>query len=475
MTIPRDLYKPALFLLCLCFSLLWGCDTPETPAPASPLDDILNAGEVIMITRNNANCYYQYRDRFAGFEYDLARAFADYLGVTLKVRVADKWDQMSALLREAPGALIAANTVITAERQKQVAFSEPYTEISLCIITHRENRNIRKIGDISGHRVHFRNESPYRQWLRTLKKQGIVPDAVPHDDLDTEELIAQVAEKKIGIALADSNSVRLNRQYYPQTVTLSATVPRARLAWGVHPRGHKLRKQISTFFKSVKQSGKFSAIWDRYYAASPELGHVDVDAFHRRIKTRLPRYLPFIRDAAGEYGFDWRLIAAQAYQESHLNPQARSKNGAYGLMQITSAAGRAQNATDLTDPRQNIHTGVRHLREMYDFFDRADADERMKIALAAYNVGQGHILDARILARSMNLNPDKWSSLARTLPLLSRKKYYSEALYGYCRGTEPTEYVRRVTAYYNILKHRSRRHKTEEARPALQDSPATDQ
>ena len=146
------------------------------------------------------------------------------------------------------------------------------------------------------------------------------------------------------------------------------------------------------------------------------------------------------------------LIAAQMYQESHFNPEALSHAGAAGLMQLTHTTALSLGVEDLYNPEENIRAGVQHLRNLWDYFDEARGWDRMYLALAAYNIGQGHILDARRIAEEQHLDPDKWTSISKTLPLLRFRKYHKKSIYGYCRGTEPVIYVKQIMKYYDILK-----------------------
>jgi membrane-bound lytic murein transglycosylase F len=181
--------------------------------------------------------------------------------------------------------------------------------------------------------------------------------------------------------------------------------------------------------------------------------YVDVKTFHRRLDTRLPRYIDIIKKEAERYDFDWRFIAAVVYQESHYNPRARSYTGVKGLMQVTLRTAREMGIENRLDPAQSIHAGVKYMRKMYERFDDIDRRrDRLLIALASYNVGYGHVRDAQTIARRKGLDPEKWSSLKKTLPLLRYKKYYTTVRYGYARGTEPVRYVERILTYYDILR-----------------------
>ena len=163
-------------------------------------------------------------------------------------------------------------------------------------------------------------------------------------------------------------------------------------------------------------------------------------------------YKEIIKRAAKKYGFDWRLIASMIYQESHFDPKARSSTGVEGIMQLTKTTAGEMGIKDRLDTQQSIMGGVKYLKKLYDRYQDIQDPDRMLIALASYNVGYGHILDARKIAKERNLNPNSWAALEQVLPLLRYRKYYKKTRYGYCRGTEPVRYVNRILTYYDILK-----------------------
>ena len=420
---------------------------------SSYLKQILSAREITLITRNTAQSYYLYRDQAMGFEYDLANAFADYIGVRLTVQVADDWQGMLSRLKETPTGFIAAGTILPASRAHHAAFSDGYLPSRQLIVVHRDNQKIHKPEDLAGQSVYIRKGSVYQESLEALKAGGIDVQIVLCEDISTEELMRRVSEKTIGITIADSTVAIHNRRYYPQIVlreSISSEVPRR---WAVDPGAQGLLAQINQFFKTIRANGRFAEIYDRYYAHADDFDFVDLRTYHRRLKSHLPKYEPIIQKAADTHGFDWRLIAAQIYQESHFEPGAMSHAGAFGLMQLTETTAAYLNVENLFDPEENIQAGVRHLKYLYDYFHEAEPMDRIYLSLAAYNIGQGHLLDARRLAAEQQLDPNKWSSISETLPLLRYPKYYSRAAYGYCRGTEPVEYVKQTMLYYDILKH----------------------
>jgi len=422
---------------------------------ASILKQIRKKGELTVITRNNAHCYYSYRDQEMGFEYDLAKAFADHIGVALKIRIADKWEGMIPDLMNKSGDLIAASMTITPSRSQKVLFSDSYMNIQQHLIVHRDNYTIRSVADLPGQVVHTRKGTSYQERLESLTRQ--IPNLTIeyHEDVPTEEFIRQVAEKEIDITVADSNIALLNRRYYPQAILAGPLGEAQALGWAVHPQASQLLEKINQFFKHIKSNGQYQELHRQYYAEVENFDYFDLKVYHRRLATRLPKYQPILMAAAREYGFDWRLIAAQMYQESHFKQYARSHAGAYGLMQLTRRTARSFGVTQLYDPEQNIYAGIRHLCKLHDYFDIENESDRMDIAMAAYNIGQGHIRDAQKLAIKLRQDPNKWSTLKEVLPLLSYRRYYKDTIYGYCRGTEPVDYIKQIKIYYDILKRQA--------------------
>jgi membrane-bound lytic murein transglycosylase F len=398
-----------------------------------------------------------------GFEYEMAQAYAEYLGVRLRVKVIDRWQDMVAALNRGSAAFIAASTPVIPKWQNEVAVSNGYMEVAQQIIAHRKNSSIKKAADLSGQTVDVRKGTVYQQRLMELKDQGIDLAIRLHDDLPTEELIQKVADEEIDFTIANSNIFLINRRNFPGVVPTGSINKGMQLSWAVNPKSIELLDSINAFFNEVKKNGKFDSIYNKYYGDTEDFDYVDLKAFHRRVKSRLSRYSPFIKAAAKKHGFDWRLIAAQIYQESHLNPWAKSQAGARGLMQILPSTGKSLGIHDLFDPVQNINAGVQHLRNLFEHFNKANGQDRLLISMAAYNIGQGHIQDARKLARKKGLDPNKWESLSKTLPLLQYKKYYKHAKYGFCRGTEPVRYIKQIMIYFNVLKRQGFEYKTAQA------------
>ncbi|MFW6328782.1 MAG: membrane-bound lytic murein transglycosylase MltF [Alkalispirochaetaceae bacterium] len=444
----RSVILLASALLFLLAAVIYLLTRPEDRS----LQRILEAGTLTFITQNSAHTYWIYRDEPVGFEYDLAAAFAEYLGVEIEV-ITPPWSEMFDALEEGRGALVGASVTATRERRQGFDFSEGYMVVRQELLVHASNREVRQLGDLAGLRVHLRSGTSYEQRLRELQAGGLDVEIVVHDNLPTEELIRRVSDMEIEATVADTNIAMLNRRYYPDVrFAFSISSPQL-IAWAVRRGERALLEEINRFFTMMEETGGYQRIYERHYANVEVFDYFDIRVFHQRISTRLPRYLEAIRRESERFGFDWRLIAALAYQESHYHPFARSHTGVEGFMQVTMTTAREMGIEDRLDPEQSIYAGVKYLSILRErFVEIPDPEDRLLCSMAAYNVGYGHIRDAQIIAVSLGLDEKSWASMEQTLPLLSNPEYYRDTVHGYARGTEPVLYVNRILTYYDILR-----------------------
>jgi len=442
----RETWKKRV-LLFLTFCLLIGisCGRKDT------LHKIKASGVITVITRNNAHCYYIYREKAMGFEFDLAKAFSEHLGVELKV-ITPTWDGLFDALNKEDGDFIAASMTITPSRQAQADFSHEYLSVQQKALVYSGNYKIRSIEDLAGKTVHVRRGTSYEERLHALAENGLDVKVRLYEDTPTEEFISMVADREIEVTIADSNIALLNRRYYPDIRIAFPIEEPESLGWAVKKGELGLLGEINGFLNKIKKNGLLDRIYNKYYAHVEIFDYIDLKKFHERLDTRLPTYKDLIRKTARKHGFDWRLIAAIIYQESHFDPNAKSFTGVEGIMQLTRDTAEEMGIGDRRDPKQSIIGGVKYLRKLYKRYGEAKDPDRLLITLASYNVGHRHILDAQEIAREMNLNPQSWSSLEQVLPLLRYPKYYKKTRHGYARGTEPVRYVHRILTYYDILK-----------------------
>jgi len=424
------------------------------PKKISSLERIRQQGKIVVITQNSPSTYYRYRDQPMGFEYDLAAAFARYLNVDLDV-VSGGWTEMFMELRKGKGDFIAAGVTIDPFRQGRVDFSDPYLTVRQELILSYDNRKVKSIEDLRGKTIYVQEGSPYQRNLCQLLGQGMDMRLVSVPDVPVDELVRQVAESEIEITVADSNIALLSRMYYPDIRTAFPVSGPQHLGWVVRKGDSGLLKEINMFFKKIRADGTLARIYDHYHNRVNLLERFELKAFHHKVETRLPRYQKVIKEVSKTHGFDWRVIAAMIYQESHFNPRARSFTGVRGIMQVTRRTAEEMGINNRMDPEQSIKAGVGYLATLYDRFkDVSDQDDRLLFAIASYNVGYEHVRDAQTIALQQGLDPSHWASLSQTLPLLRKPKFYRKTRFGFARGTEPVKYVENIMAYYNVLKRK---------------------
>ena len=406
---------------------------------------------MVMITKNSAHTYYIHRDQPMGFEYELALEFARELGVELRVVTAD-WSEIFEKLSRGRGDFIAAGITANAGREDLAEFSLPYDTVRQRLILHENHPFVRRVSELEGLTIHIGAGTTYQERLTELQGEGIGLEMVIVPDVLTEELIRQVAEGKIEATVADSNIAFLNRRYYPDVrvgIALSEEQP---LVWAVRKGDSDLLESMNLFLEKVKNNGTLASIRRFYHDDRNRLHQLDIEAFHRSLEEDFPLYEEQIKAAAQSYGFDWRLITAMIYQESRFRPHARSYTGVRGLMQVTLDTAREMGIENRLDPEQSIRAGVKYLALLLERFSGVeDPRQQLYLALAAYNIGYGHVRDAQKIARSRGQDPTSWSSLRETLPLLGHPEYYRNTRYGYARGTEPVAYVTNIMTYFDIL------------------------
>lgn len=437
------------FTLCLILLVNIGCNQFT---PRDELEAIKNKGTLRVLIRNNATCYYEGPNGFAGFEYDLVRSFADYLGVKVKCVVTDSFNEMIPALLQGKADLIAAGFTVTENRMRRVAFGPPYMEVQQQVVGRRGGPSPSEIGDLIGQPLWVNAGTSYEERLKELKSQYPGLSWLPVSGYETEELLEMVWRGIIPLTIADSNIVAVNRRYYPQLRIHFAIQEGEHLAWAVHPQHTHLLTAIEHWFGQPSTSVLLQKLKQHYYGHLKVFDYVDLVKYHRRMRHRLPRYENYFKTAAKKHGLDWKLVAAQSYQESHWDPQAVSFTGVRGIMMLTQETAASLGVESRLDPSQSIEGGVRYLALLHERMGNSVPEpDRTYMALAAYNVGWGHLEDARALAKRMDKDPDSWQDVSTTLPLLRQKKYYRSLPHGYARGTEPVRYVNRIKTYYRIL------------------------
>lgn len=428
---------------------LGGC--AEEP---STLQRVQAEGVLRVITRNSPATYFQDRNGETGFEYELVKRFADDWGLELQIQTADNLDELFASLSQKNGPVLAAAGLVASDGRKQVArFSAPYLQVDPQIIYRNGQRRPTRPEDLLGKRILVLKGSSHAEQLKALKLE--LPELTYEESAEVEvvDLLRMVDEGQIDLTLVDSNELAMNQVYFPNVRVAFDLGDSQSLAWAVAPgEDTSLLDEINTFINRAHENGSLQRLKNRYYGHVDVLGYVGAYTFAKHLQQRLPRYEKDFRLAAQAQGVDWRLLAAMGYQESLWQPAATSKTGVRGLMMLTLRTAQAMGVSDRLDPKQSIAGGAKYIVHVKSQLPESIKEpDRTWFALAAYNVGGGHLEDARKLTEAEGLDPNKWLDVQKILPRLSQKQWYSKTRYGYARGGEPVHFVRNIRRYYDIL------------------------
>ncbi len=419
----------------------------------SQLEQVMQRGSLIMLTRNGASSYYLGSDGPTGPEYALAKEFSDYLGVGLEIRVAGAFNQLFGLLASHQGDLIAANLTRTPGRELAFNFGPDYLETSTLVIYRRGQPRPQVLADLQALKTMVIAGSSYEEALLEAKRQYPELEWESRSDVGIEDLLLAVSDGVIDITLVDSSIYQQNSNYYPRAATafsLPGTVPHA---WAFPPGSDdSLVQSARAFMRQARETGRLQAINDRFRAPRQSLDRTGMFQFLEQVRERLPPLLTLFQQIAADQDMDWRLLAAIAYQESHWKPDASSYTGVRGIMMLTRRTASQLGLTDRLDPEQSIEGGARYFLQLRKRVPtRIEEPDRSWMALAAYNMGMRHLEDARVLTQKQGGNPDLWKDVNENLDLLSQEKWYRELRYGYARGFEAKQYVENIRGYFDIL------------------------
>jgi membrane-bound lytic murein transglycosylase F len=420
-------------------------------------DQIRKRRVLRVLLRNNAASYFLYRGELMGFEYELAREFADYHGLRLEVVVPPGYQELTTWLLEGK-ADIAMGFLEPDDLQRRLGidYSDPYHYARQHIVVHKDDSAI-SLADLDDQTISVRSRSHYWKSLSRLQNGGAGFNLrATDDDVETEYLIQQVGHGKYKATMADEHllDIELAKSIPVRSAhALELEVPHS---IALRKRNPELKRALNEFVKRMYKSEFYNVIYLEYFKNRRSVQRLARGRIIDPSKGQISPYDELVRKYSDRYGFDWRLVTAQMYQESRFNPKAKSHIGARGLMQLMPRTAKEMGVIDIVDPASSIRGGVKYLDWLRDRFD-ADLviSDRLWFTLAAYNAGSGHVQDARRLAGQLGHNPDRWfGHTEQAMLLLGKKQYAKKARYGYVNGSEPVNYVRdikqRFEAYVDL-------------------------
>ncbi|HEU0233866.1 MAG TPA: membrane-bound lytic murein transglycosylase MltF [Gallionella sp.] len=388
----------------------------------------------------------------AEFERELALLFGEHLHTTVEL-IPSPPEKISQALRK-QHAHLAAASLRSGINNSSLRFGPSYQTVREQIICNRDGFFPKKLADLAEKKLAVVAESAQEETLREAREKSPWLQWQSSRELNVKDLLREVAEGTVDCAAANELQLADARNYYSNLAAAFDIGSPSRLAWAFSmDAGPELPKEVQFFFTRIRQDGTLNRLLDRYYGHSGRLQPLDAASFIAKINTVLPDYRTLFEEAAGLTGFDWRLLAALAYQESQWDPLATSFTNVRGMMMLTEDTADRMEIKNRLDARESIIAGAKYLALLREQMpDHIPEPDRTWMALAAYNQGYGHLEDARILTKRAGLNPDSWPDVKKWMPLLNQPGYYETLKHGYARGGEAVILVESIRSYHDMLK-----------------------
>ncbi|WP_252106256.1 MULTISPECIES: membrane-bound lytic murein transglycosylase MltF [unclassified Halomonas] len=421
--------------------------------PREHLDRVLEKDFITAHTRTTPTTYYEGRQGPTGFEYELLHLFAEYLGVSLNLDARHSPEEVLDAVREQGD--IGAAALPLAPDTPGLHYTRPIIDMQPLVVYRRGLYAINGPADLEGLKVGTLSASGTEQMLEALK--GTLPklEWQALEGSEIAELLAMVENEELDAAVIFDHQFRVNRLFFPNVERGFALGEPRSLVWALPSgQGLGLLEAADRFLDEQRENGALERLISRYFGHDDYLEYVGTRTFLSHLDQRLPEFAPLFKRAALATGFDWKLLAAVGYQESHWDADAVSPTGVRGVMMLTQPTASDLGVSNRRDPAQSIDGGARYLRSLEERLpEEIIGDNRLYMAMAAYNVGLGHLYDARDIAKMRGGDPNLWADVREALPLLQQRRWHSQTRYGFARGGEPVIYVRNIRRYYEMLSY----------------------
>ncbi|GLS89663.1 membrane-bound lytic murein transglycosylase F [Psychromonas marina] len=413
----------------------------------SNLEKIQKRGDIIMGTINSSLTYGYDGTNYTGLDYELAKQFASYLNVKLTIKEYASLDELFLALDEEQVDFLGSGLTLTPNRAEKYRSSPPYYYVSQKLVYHKGTYRPREIADINAPVSVLKNSS-HEETLNTFAKDNANIEIVVSNDQDQEALLLKVAEKEIKFAIVDSSTLAQKQRYYPVLAEAFTILEKQPVAWLIKKeQDDTLYAGMIEFIGNKYNDQTIAKLEEKYFGHVGHFDYVDTRIFLRRIEKTLPKYEALFKKYETPE-VSWQLLAAVSYQESHWNPLARSPTGVRGMMMLTLDTANYVGIKNRLDVEQSIQGGAKYLTQQIKRLPNSIIeDEKVWFALASYNIGFGHLMDARRITTMKKQNPNSWTNVKDNLPLLHQREWFQKTRYGYARGREAQHYVNNIRQY----------------------------
>ena len=465
-------------------------DLPLGNSIQRDLAEIKSRGTLTVLAQYNSTTYFFYRGGQMGYEYELLREFARENSLTLNMVAVTDRKSLYAMLNAGDGDIVAARLIPTEEDKKNVSFTRALYQTEPALVQQEiapENSNmseakkkalesepepetpefpeieikaqrISKPAELSGETVHVPEKSPYKRTLLELEDEisGDIHVVETESQIGDEALAQKVAKGEVDFTVMQDNVAQLKEAEF-ENLKVRPVVGRSHsVTWAVRKNAPQLLDALNAWIDKKDNTAFYNLLYKKYFVDRRKYRERVASEYLTSTTGKLSEFDPLLRQYASELGWDWRLFASQAFQESRFNPNARSWAGAIGLLQIMPGTAQMFSLGDIKDPEQNVRGAIKFLKWLENRWEHriADKNERLKFILASYNAGWGHVEDAQRLAEKHGGDPEKWNHVSYWLLQLSTSRHNTEEVvrYGFCRGTEPVDYVNSILTRFEHYK-----------------------
>lgn len=432
-------------------------------------NDIKKRGKLIAVTNYNSTDYFIYKGNPMGFQKEILQDLANSLNLALEIKVNNNLHDCFEGLHDGRYDIIAIGLSPTKERTDTLEFTNPISTTKQVLVQRKpdgwkamkkrvlDTILVKESFGLANRTVYVEKGSSFKSRLENLSEEiGAYINIIEPEDLSMEELITKVSKGEIEYTVGDEHIASVNKYYYDNLDISTEISLEQKLAWAVRKNEDTLLYEINNWLETYSKSKRYALLYTKYYRNRRSTNR-NMEGYFSGVDGEISKYDDIIKAYSTEIDWDWRLLASLIYQESRFKPNSKSWAGAFGLMQLMPNTASRFGIDSLASPNANIQAGVRYIKWLEKQLNHIqDSTEKSKFILASYNVGLGHVLDARRLAEKNGKDPDVWTDNVDFYLLnKSKPQYYLDPVvkYGYCRGSETYKYVTQICNRYNHYKN----------------------
>jgi len=424
----------------------------ENPVPLD-LEDILKRGYIRAIVDNSSTSYYIYRGRRMGYEFEMLKSLANTLGVRLHLIIKSDIQEAFTLLNKGTADIIAMNLEVSDTRRNMANFTAPLGQMGTVLVQRNDANAIKDFWELQDKVIHIRKDAIYKAQLEQIQEAYGIEFTIKEGKGDNESFIQQIVNKRIDYTVVDKIEAMVNTTYYDNLNINLEISPKSDVAWAVRKNAPALEEAINAWVEKSDQSGYIPTLHAKYFKNSKNSYFRNNSPFSSVAGNSISPFDDIIKKGSEDLGWDWRLLASLVYKESRFDTTAVSYAGAVGLLQLMPVTLERFGVANPNDPLESLMGGVNYLKYLDKFWRERipESNERIKVILASYNIGHGHVEDAWKLALKYGGNPQNWESIARFLLLKNDPEFYKDPVVksGYAKGHMAVNYVDDIMILYD--------------------------